>query len=254
VFELGPVGFQGALQYAIDNASSDWLARMDADDLMFSDRLRVQMEVAREHPEFVLIGTSCALLTPFGHIFEPVLPYQSREVATPSPRWNRFFADPSTIFQRRVALEVGGVDLEFSLDVPLWFRMLARGKGWEIAEPLHLYRIQPNSMSRSIEFYRQGLRVYAKYVSQTFDHSPKPPDGDSNTWYSIAGLELLAGDGATVRRAAELLKPEAPTTARRLRWLSYLGRAGYLCYRWRNPSRYRYRRRPDWEELFAKLS
>ena len=39
VFELGPVGFLGALQYAIENASSEWLARMDADDLMFPKRL-----------------------------------------------------------------------------------------------------------------------------------------------------------------------------------------------------------------------
>jgi glycosyltransferase involved in cell wall biosynthesis len=38
VFELGRVGFQGALQYGIENSSSDWLARMDADDLMFPER------------------------------------------------------------------------------------------------------------------------------------------------------------------------------------------------------------------------
>ena len=44
VFVLGSVGFQGALQYAITNASSEWLARMDADDLMFPNRLQVQMD------------------------------------------------------------------------------------------------------------------------------------------------------------------------------------------------------------------
>ena len=34
LFELGPIGIQGALQYAIENAPTPWLARMDADDLM----------------------------------------------------------------------------------------------------------------------------------------------------------------------------------------------------------------------------
>ena len=42
VFELGPVGVGGAMQYAIENAPSEWLARMDADDLMFPDRLKVR--------------------------------------------------------------------------------------------------------------------------------------------------------------------------------------------------------------------
>ena len=30
---------------------SDWLARMDADDLMFPNRLKIQMDFIREHPK-----------------------------------------------------------------------------------------------------------------------------------------------------------------------------------------------------------
>jgi glycosyltransferase involved in cell wall biosynthesis len=254
VFELGPVGFQGALQYAIENASSEWLARMDADDLMFPDRLQVEMEVIEQRPELVLVGTAHALLTPFGHIFERVMSCRSREVDTSRLGWGRFFADPSTIYRRRVALEVGGVDPEFTIgDVPLWFRMLTRGKGWEIAEPLHLWRIQPHSMSKSSDFPYQALRARAKYAPQTVDRWPKPPEKGDSGWYLIASLELLGGDGNAVRQAAHLLEPEAPRAARRLRWLSYWRRVGYICYRWRHRSRDRYRRRPDWEQLFAPL-
>jgi GT2 family glycosyltransferase len=256
VFALGSVGFQGALQYAITNASSEWLARMDADDLMFPNRLQVQMEVIKQCPDLVLVGTASGLLTPFGHIFERVLspPPQSREVDTNSLGWGRFFADPSTIFRRSVALAVGGVDSEFTMgDVPLWFRMLTRGKGWEIAEPLHLGRMQPHSMSKSSGFACQALRARAKYAPQTVDRWPKPSGQEGSGWYSIAGLELLVGDGSAVRQAAQLLEHEAPRAARRLKWLSYLGQAGYVCYRWRNRSRYRYRHRPEWEKLFAPL-
>lgn len=70
VLELGPIGFQGAIQYAIEHASSDWLARMDADDLMFPNRLRRQMDVIDQNPKLAFVGTAYALLTPFGHIFE----------------------------------------------------------------------------------------------------------------------------------------------------------------------------------------
>jgi glycosyltransferase involved in cell wall biosynthesis len=256
VFVLGPVGFQGALQYAITHASSEWLARMDADDLMFPNRLQVQMEVLKQRPDLVLVGTASGMLTPFGHIFERVLspPPPSREVDTNSLGWGRFFADPSTIFRRPVALAVGGVDSEFTIgDVPLWFRMLTLGKGWEIAEPLHLWRLQPHSMSQSSDSVRQGLRARAKYAPQTVERWPKPSGQDGSGWYSIAGLELLVGDGNAVRQAAQFLEHEAPRAARRLRWLSYLGRVGYVCYRRRNPSRYGYRHRPEWEKLFAPV-
>jgi len=254
VFALGPVGFQGALQYAITNASSEWLARMDADDLMFPNRLQVQMEVIKQRPDLVLVGTAAGLLTPFGHIFERVPSPPSREVDTNSLGWGRFFADPSTIFRRRVALAVGGVDPEFTMgDVPLWFRMLTRGKGWEVAEPLHLWRMQPHSMSKSSDFTRQALRARAKYAPQTVDRWPKPSGQEGSGWYSIAGLELLVGDGRAIRQVAQFLEHEAPRAARRLRWLSYLGWVGYVCYRWRNRSRYGYRHRPEWEKLFAPV-
>ena len=216
VFELGAVGFQGAMQYAIEQASSDWLARMDADDLMFPDRLKRQMGVIKQRPDLMFVGTDYALLTPFGHVFERRLQNESREVDVSRLGKGRFFADPSTIFNRRVALAVGGVDPEFTIgDVPLWFRMLTRGRGWEIAEPLHLYRIQPNSMSQSLNFSRQGIRARAKYAPQNRRSLATPQENES----SLAGIILLVwsfwlGTNA-VRRAAELLRTEVGSTAAR---------------------------------------
>jgi glycosyltransferase involved in cell wall biosynthesis len=257
VFELGPVRVQGALQYGIENASSDWLARMDADDLMFPNRLEVQMDFIKTNPDIAFVGTASAILTPFNHIFEPIFTSGSREVTTELLTcYKRFFADGSVVFNRRAALDTGGVDFEFTggVDgVALFFSLLTKGKGWEIAEHLYLYRLQPGSLSRAKDHAEQGYRVRAKYAPQFLAHIPKPPREPSSVWRSIAGLELLAGDGRAVRRAADFLEGEYASTARRVRWLSYLGRLGYVCFRWRNPSKYRYRRRPDWEELFAPL-
>src|SRR5262245_41631008 len=103
VFELGPVRVQGALQYAIENASSEWLARMDADDLMFPNRIEVQMDCIKGNPSMAFVGTAPAILTPFGHIFEPVLTSSSREVTTELLAcYKRFFADGSVIFNRQI--------------------------------------------------------------------------------------------------------------------------------------------------------
>ncbi len=252
IFELGPVGFHGAIQYAIENAPSEWLARMDADDLMFPDRLKVQMEVLRNREDLVLVGTAMALLTPFGHIFErTVYPRpSSREVDAATVGSGRFFANPSTIFRRRVALEVGFDEECTRDDISLWFRMLSRGRGWEIAEPLHLYRLQPNSLSSSAEFNRQIRRVRQKYAPQALNRGAPGPPRPSSVWLDVARFELIAGCAKLVRQAADALEQDGfPSNARRLRWRSYLGRPVSRYYRWRN--RNTVQRRPDWEELFA---
>jgi glycosyltransferase involved in cell wall biosynthesis len=257
VFELGPVRVQGALQYSIENASSDWLARMDADDLMFPNRLEVQMDFIKTNPDITFVGTASAILTPFNHIFEPILTSGSREVTSELlAYYKRFFADGSVVFNRRAALDAGGVDFEFTggVDgVALFFSLLTKGKGWEIAEHLYVYRLQPGSLSRAKDHAEQGYRVRAKYAPHSLAYIPEPPKEPSSVWHSIAGFELLAGDGRAVRRAADFLKGEFASTARRMKWLSYLGRMGYICFRWRNPAKYRYQRRPDWEQLFAPL-
>ena len=150
------------MQYAIENASSDWLARMDADDIMFPDRLKVQMDVIQQQPGFVFVGTDCALLTPFGHIFRARVLSRSITRSRRSHCWAgaRSLPNPSTLSSAASLWRSASIDPEFAMDdIPLWFRMLTRGKGWEIAEPLHLYRLRPNSMSKRLNFSRQAIRA-----------------------------------------------------------------------------------------------
>ena len=208
VFELGPVGVGGAMQYAIENAPSEWLARMDADDLMFPDRLKVQMSFIQERPGLVFVGTACAFLTPFGHIFQRVLSSPSREVTVSLLSKGKFFANPSTLFRRRIALEVSSVDPEFAMDDnPMWFRMLKRGRAWEIAEPLHLYRVRPNSWGQDMNFYREQRRAREKYAPESLNRFPEREKRISR-WFDIASLELITGDQNAVRRAAEHLEKD----------------------------------------------
>jgi glycosyltransferase involved in cell wall biosynthesis len=250
VFELGPVGLRGAMQYAIENAPSEWLARMDADDLMFPDRLKVQMSFIQERPGFVFVGTACAFLTPSGHIFQRVLSSLSREVDHSLVSTGKFFANSSTLFKRRVALEVSSMDPEFAMDDnPMWFRMLKRGRAWEIAEPLQLYRVRPNSWSQEMAYYRECRRVRQKYAPESLNRFPEREKLISR-WFQIASLELIAGDQIAIRQAAEYLEKDGYVSAARLmRWRTYLGPVSRMYYRWRNRDHYRHR--PDWEQLFS---
>jgi glycosyltransferase involved in cell wall biosynthesis len=256
VFELGPVGQTGAMQYAIEHSKSDWIALMDADDLMFPERLRRQMAIIRERPDLVMVGTGFALLTPFGHIFEN----RSRsvgsvkEVTKSSLSRGRIFHDGSVIFRRGAALEVGGIDGEFTYaDLPLFFRLLSRGRAYEISEPLYLYRlVNPQSLSTTASFPDETWRIRVKYAPDTLHIWPRAT-ASSSRWYYVNVLELLAGEGKAVRQAAAFLDAEAPRAAQRMRRLSYSGKVGRLLYRWTHPEIPVFKRREDWEELFGPL-
>jgi hypothetical protein len=108
-------------------------------------------------------------------------------------------------------------------------------------------------MSRSADFMKQGIQIRAKYAPNTVSHYGRPPEVGSSGWGSIAALELLSGDSTAVRQAARFLEAEAPRTARRMRWASCLGWVAYMLLNWRYPSKYSYRRRRDWERVFAPV-
>ena len=120
VFELGSVGFQGALAFALQNCGSTWLARMDSDDLCLSNRLSTQIAVAESRSKVSLVGTGYARLTPFGHVIERLPEHRSKVLtkeAVAMGGWRRefpearFCADASMLFRRDVALSVGGMIL-----------------------------------------------------------------------------------------------------------------------------------------------
>jgi glycosyltransferase involved in cell wall biosynthesis len=256
VFELGPVGFQGALQYGIENAGSEWLARMDADDMMRPERLQVQMDFISQHPDVVFVSTGFALLTPFGHIFQRLPAIETREVDRAFLGVGRGrFGDPCTVFNRHAALKVGGVDPEFTMgDVPLWFRLLKRGKGWQIGLPLYVYRMSPRSMSKNIAFIKECMRARKKYAPEILSAAFPGEARPGNFWGLIVLLELLAGDTGSLRRAIAELEREGDfgQEAQRMRRLSHGGKLVSAAYRFRY--RKRYQHKADWEAELADLA
>ena len=272
VFRLGPVGFQAALTYALEGAETEWIARMDSDDISFPTRLETQMRIAQEHPEYVMVGTAYALLTPFGTIIERLRNVTSRELNrtavalgghTPQQPRGRICADPSMLFKRKVALEVGGYDPSFTMgDVPLWLRMLEGRIGWEIAEPLYLYRVLPASFSKT---HTEGFEVRAKYSPELLDdllafcHVGTPEEAcqsngelEAGFWWHIGFLEALTKDHGTVLRVANKLEELGrDRSARRFRLRAYSGMLGQLYHSWKWRSHYRHR--PDLEQLLAPL-
>lgn len=63
-------GIARALNYAIDNAKGDYIARMDADDISLPTRIRDQVEYMETHPDVEVLGTRCRMIDAAGKIIQ----------------------------------------------------------------------------------------------------------------------------------------------------------------------------------------
>ena len=59
-------GIAGALNDGISQASAEYIARMDADDVSLPQRFEKQLAYMEQHPEVVLLGSRVMLVEPFG--------------------------------------------------------------------------------------------------------------------------------------------------------------------------------------------
>ena len=209
VFELGKVGFQGALEWGIREAKTPYVARMDADDICLTNRFSEQIKILENNPSYVLCGSDVFILTPFNHVIE-VNKKNRRSNAVGFNHMSdipgqekRFFADPSVVFRRKAAIDVGLYDSDYAVgDVSLWIRMLRSHIGYQIKTPTLIYRWVPESMSNTLKFNQQTLACRIKYYGNVYPHSgdllklpqeEKRENGPVSFWIRVAIVELLAG-------------------------------------------------------------
>ena len=109
-----------------------FVARMDADDFSFNNRLELQMAFMQENPEIVLLGTNYFIKNAQGKtIVERVLPLDHQNIIDTFVFYNPF-AHSSVLFNRKKILEVGGYPEEFnySQDKALWIPTDRASRNW----------------------------------------------------------------------------------------------------------------------------
>lgn len=255
VFELGAIGLRGAVSYAIDNARTEWLVRMDADDLILPDKLQVQVDFIREHPDSACVGTTYLELSPFGHLFAAHQltkathhPVEYRQITKQDLVRGKKFADPSVMLNRKLAQQVG-VDAEFlRVDTPLWFRLLTLGKVWQVEQPLYIHRMQPSSVNADPDYRHQGYAIRQKYAPEFMDSGliKQMPYRSKHEvlvgfWHQVALVELLLHEYRSLRVIQAFLATIDPARAYRiilyrllkgLAALYYARRVGYRLTRY----------------------
>lgn len=141
-----------AVNFGIEQAQHEWIARIDADDVMYPTRLEKQWAAVQTDPEVILWGTFGAQINVRGERIGSV------EVGpTSRAAFDRMIAEdeliillnPATLFRKSAWEQAGRFDPQYVAggDIEMWQRMAKVGPIVVLTEELTGYRIHGGSVS-----------------------------------------------------------------------------------------------------------
>ena len=131
------LGLPGSSNFVVRNSRAPIVARMDADDICFPDRLKRQWEILQSQPEVVAVGTLCEGIDASGH---PVRPRDRWRLVRRSPYVP--FPHGSAMIRRTAFDAINGYSEEFSSgeDQDFFFKLTKVGRVVTLPDMLYRYR------------------------------------------------------------------------------------------------------------------
>jgi glycosyltransferase involved in cell wall biosynthesis len=203
-------GIISTLNAGLHVCKSQYIARMDADDLCHPERLERQVSHLENHPETAVVGCLVRGFPPgmVGRGFQIYLSWLNSLVSDADIRCQIFvespFAHPSVMMRKGWLDKVGGYqDLGWPEDYDLWLRLFLAGARFsKVPEYLVDWRELPQRLTRSDSRYslENFLRLKAHYLMR----------GPLSNCDSV----IVWGAGMTGRRLSKhLIRQGAPLTA-----------------------------------------
>jgi glycosyltransferase involved in cell wall biosynthesis len=148
-------GISAARNTGIRNASCEWIALLDADDLW--DPTKLERQAACVRPETMLVYTGVRIFDDHG--IRSASPATSVTSALKMIRYRTPFAPSSVLARREILMRGGGFreDISACEDWEMWFRLRQMGEFEAVADPLTDYYVYPNSLSANPERMLQAL-------------------------------------------------------------------------------------------------
>lgn len=119
-------GLGTALKIGVENASNDWIARMDSDDVSLPERFSLQLKYIQQHPEVDILGGQ---ITEF--VDKPENIIGKREVPLDNDAIYSYMKKrcamnhPTVIFRKEAVIKAGNYqDWFLNEDYYLWIRMV----------------------------------------------------------------------------------------------------------------------------------
>lgn len=147
------VGSGPASQAGVEKITSDYIARLDSDDIAHPTRFEKQLAFMESHPDVAALGTAVREFEDETADLDAgavrALPETHEKIAAYA-KINSPLNNPSAMLRTADIKEVGGYEgVHFMEDYDLWARLIAAGKKLHnLPEPLTYFRVSPAQFAR----------------------------------------------------------------------------------------------------------
>lgn len=169
-------GIVAALNTGLENIFSEYVARMDGDDLMFPDRLQSQLEYLEKTSICDAVGGQLEQIDMQGFRigdskFRNKIGSSYKELLSSSP-----LAHPASMIRRSALSQIGGYRDFLAEDWDLWVRLRRNGELHNLSQKVIKYRIHNNQHSRNEMFAKSHARliVGVSYFARQENYADEP--------------------------------------------------------------------------------
>jgi glycosyltransferase involved in cell wall biosynthesis len=139
----------GVLNYGIRLANSDYIFRMDSDDVWREGRYTLQKNIVENDKSIDVVGGSLEVFNPILKRYHTINRNQSPSELRTELMLDCVIAHPTVLYKRKSIIDVGGYNenLKYTEDFDLWSRMRENYKMTNIPEILITYTLKPSNQS-----------------------------------------------------------------------------------------------------------
>lgn len=168
-------GVASSLNYGLRHVTTEFVARMDGEDIANKKRFEVQLQYLRENPEIGVVGTQTEFIDLNGEKTQQakwIKPTKHNMIA-----WRLLFdtpiCHPSTMIRTFLLKASGGYDENYpNEDMQLWTRLAFETRFANLSETMLKYRMPPERhLSRLIYWEPHVKRVAKEYMEKILGRS-----------------------------------------------------------------------------------
>lgn len=204
IIEQDNQGLTKALNRGLAEATGEFIARMDGDDVCELERFEKQIYFLDENPQIVALGTSAIYVDEDGNkMFKREVPLCHEDIEQAHfLSKGGYIIHPTAMIRRSSILQIGGYREEFryAQDYDLWLRLAENGLLQNLEEALLKYRVSRHAITAKKSRQQQDcvrrifestLRRRKVTVEKILKHSTKSRFGNHGMPFNPMNLKAV---------------------------------------------------------------
>jgi len=195
------LGIVKTLNHGLDAARGEFVARMDADDVSLSERLKTQLQFLEAHGEFVLCGSAVEVVDEKSDILRTYVPFLDDATLRMALALHNNFTHGAVMMRKDAVMQVGKYSEQAYLveDYDLWIRLSRVGKICNL--PQILYQWQENPLGECSRNAAKQKKAAQKIANEYWNSFGQAGPASPAKWKNNEGENF---SNVTKKRMAEL--------------------------------------------------